>query len=175
MFNFFKRKIKGDRQNCYLIQSGAFEQRILDNDKLILYNDLLRDDEIPEDFKVVIQSFLIPYKISVLKYTLNEEYFEEPFSADFQKTVLHIAPSLRKIRENPFDIPMGYPRWFFIAFPDVVLWAMKGEGFESIKRRYRNLSEEEIVDDNYIRSSLLHDIINLYQNTTNKPLECRLY
>ena len=34
---------------------------------------------------------------------------------------------------------MGYPSWFFIAFPDVAFWAMKGDGLELIKKRFKNL------------------------------------
>lgn len=175
MFNLFNKKNEGNKGDCYLIQSGVFEQKILDDDKLDHYNDLLRDDEIPENFKDLIRYFLIPYKISILKYTLNKEYYENPFPVDFHNNHKHIAPSLKKIKENPFDIAMGYPSWFFIAFPDVAIWAMKGEGHELIKKRFKNLSEEELIDGNHIRANLLNDIIKMYQSNTNKPLECKLY
>jgi hypothetical protein len=115
------------------------EQKILDDDKLDLYNDLLLDDKIPENFKDLIRYFLIPNKVSILKYTLNKEYYEDPFPVDFRNNHKHIAPSLKKIKENPFDIAMGYPSWFFIAFPDVAFWAMKGDGLELIKKRFKNL------------------------------------
>jgi hypothetical protein len=175
MFNLFKKTNEGSKDDCYLIKSGVFEQKILDDDKIDLYNDLLRDDKIPENYKDLIRYFLIPNKISILKYTLNKEYYENPFPVDFHNNHKHIAPSLKKIKENPFDIAMGYPSWFFIAFPDVAFWAMKGDGLELIKKRFKNLSEEELIDGNHIRANLLNDIIKLYQNNTNKPLECKIY
>jgi hypothetical protein len=52
---------------------------------------------------------------------------------------------------------------------------MKGDGLELIKKRFKNLSEEELIDGNHIRANLLNDIIKLYQNNTNKPLECKIY
>lgn len=79
MFNLFKKNNEGSKDDCYLIKSGVFEQKILDDDKLDHYNDLLCDDKIPENFKDLIRYFLIPYKISILKYTLNKEYYEDPF------------------------------------------------------------------------------------------------
>jgi hypothetical protein len=94
---------------------------------------------------------------------------------DFQHDHKHIAPSLKIIKENPYDIAMGYPSWFYIAFPDVALWAMKGDGSELIKKRFENLSEDELVDGKHIRANLLNDIIKLYQSNTNKPLECKKY
>ena len=175
MFNLFKKTNEGSKDDCYLIKSGVFEQKILDEDKLDHYNDLLRDNKIPENFKDLIRYFLIPYKISILKYTLNKEYYEDPFPVDFHNNHKHIAPSLKKIKENPFDIAMGYPSWFFIAFPDVAFWAMKSDGLELIKKRFKNLSEEELIEGNHIRANLLNDIIKLYQNSTNKPLECKIY
>ena len=83
MFNLFKKTNEGSKDDCYLIKSGVFEQKILDDDKIDLYNDLLRDDKIPENYKDLIRYFLIPNKISILKYTLNKEYYENPFPVDF--------------------------------------------------------------------------------------------
>jgi hypothetical protein len=175
MFKLFSKKNEGNAGDCYLIKSGVFEQNILNDDKLDHYNDLLRDNEIPENFKDLIRYFLIPYKISILKFTLNKEYYENPFPVDFHNNHKHIAPSLKKIKENPFDIAMGYPSWFYVAFPDVALWAMKDDGLELIEKRFKNLSEEELVDGNHIRANLLNDIIKLYQSNINKPLECKKY
>ena len=100
MFNLFKKTNEGSKDDCYLIKSGVFEQKILDDDKLDLYNDLLLDDKIPENFKDLIRYFLIPNKISILKYTLNKEYYEDPFPVDFRNNHKHIAPSLKKIKEK---------------------------------------------------------------------------
>ncbi len=175
MFNLFKRINEGNKSDCYLIKSGVFEQKILDDDKLEHYNNLLCDEEIPKNFKDLILYFLIPYKISILKYSLNKEYFADPFPYDLHNKHKHIAPSLTKIKENQFDIPMGYPSWFFIAFPDVALWVMKGEGIQHVKKRIKDLSEEDLFDGNHIRTNFLHDFIKLYQTNTNKPLECKKF
>jgi hypothetical protein len=93
---YLKKTNEGSKDDCCLIKSGVFEQKILDEDKLDLYNDLSRDDKIPENYKDLIRYFLIPNKISILKYNLNKEYYENPFPVDFHNNHKHIAPSLKK-------------------------------------------------------------------------------
>jgi hypothetical protein len=175
MFNLFQKTNDGSKDDCYLIKSGVLKQKTLDDDKIDQYNDLLQDKETPDFFKDLIRNFLIPYKISPLKFTLNKKYYEDPFPMDLEHDHKHIAPSLKKIKENPWDIAMGYPSWFFVAFPDVALWVMKGAGLEIIKSRFKNLSAEELIDGKHLRANLLNDIIKLYQSNTNKPLECKKY
>ena len=175
MFNLLTKKYEGNKEDCYLLKSGSFEQKILDDDKLELYNDLLRDNKTSDNIKDVIRGFFIPYKISLLKFSLNKEYYENPHTVIFYNNDKHIAPSLKKIMENQFDIAMGYPSWFIIAFPDVVLWVMQGDGFEIINKRFKNLTDDEIGDGNHIRPNLLNDTIKLYQSNTSKPLECKKY
>lgn len=186
MFNFFKkRKINKNnissnldflkKEDCYLFLSGVFEQNILDDDKLENYNELLIDIEVHDNYKDLIRYFLLPYKISSLKFTLNHEYYRDPFPSDIRHKHKHIAPSLRKIKEQPFEIALGYPSWFFAAFPDVSLWAMRGEGKELVLNKFRSLSEDEIIQNNSIRSEHLHEIIELYKSNTNKTLECMKY
>ena len=175
MFNLFKKINEGNKADCYLIKSGIFENKILDEDNLEDYNELLHDNEIPDFYKDLVRYFLLPYKISLLKFTLNKEYYEDPFPVDLQYDHKHIAPSLKKIKENPFDIAIGYPKWFFIAFPDVALWAMKGAGLELIERKFKNLNEEDVIDGSHIKATILNDIIGMYQNNTNKSLECKKY
>lgn len=175
MFNLFNKKNDGNKEDCYLLKSGVFEKKIQDDDNLEQYNDILHDDEASNNFKDLIRYFLIPYKISILKYTLNKEYYEDPFPIDNHNNHKHIAPSLKKLKENPLEIAMGYPSWFLIAFPDVSLWVMKGDGFEIIKNRFEKCTEEELSDGNHIRLNLLNDIIKLYLLKTNKSLECKKY
>jgi len=180
MFNFFRKtneinKNVGNKEDCYLYKSKVLDQRILDDDKLEHYNDLLFDENVPVYFKDLIKYFLLPYKISILKFTFNKEYFEDPFPFDFEHNHQHIAPSLRVIKEDQFNIPMGYPSWFCAGFPDVAIWAMKGDGRELIFKRYENLPEEELIEGRYIKADIINDMIKLYQSNTNKPLECKLY
>ena len=139
------------------------------------YNDLLRSDEISEQRRNLIKDFLLPYEISLLKYTLNGEYFNNPFPVDLHHNHKHIAPSLKRLKENQFDIALGYPKWFLFAFPDVALWARYGEGAELVLRRFKNLSEKDAIEGNQIKAFLLHEIIQLYQRNINKPLECKKY
>jgi len=173
MFNFLKKVKAGNQNDCYLINSGVVEKKILDDDKLEYYNVLLQDNKNSNDFKNVIKDFLVPYKISLLKFFLNKEYYEDPFPVDMQNNHKQIAPSLRIIKKNPSEVAMGYPIWFFVAFPDVALWAMKGDGHDLIIKRFGHLTEEDLIYNNEIRPVILDETIKLYQDFTKKPLECK--
>lgn len=175
MFNIFNKKNEGSKKDCYLINSGVFDKNVLDVDQIDQYNDFLKDAKFPDRQKDLIRNFLIPYKISPLKFNLNQQYYRDPYPVDLQNDHKHIAPSLRKIKENSSENAMGYPSWFFTAFPDVALWAITGEGNKLIKERFQNLTEEEIIDGNHIRPNILNETIKLYLQNTNKLLECKKF
>lgn len=166
---------------CYLTKSDAIKPEMIEDDKLNNYHDLLQDEEIPDSFKNIIKRFLLPYRISILKYSLNNEYFNKSthFLSLPPPDLIHkhsyIAPSLKQIKENPMNMAMGYPSWFYIAFPDVYLWASKGYGSTLITNKYKSFKEIEFVSDGIIRLEILDDIIKLYLSNTNKTLECIKY
>lgn len=173
MFNFFRKTESKDK--CYLITSNAFEKKVLDEDSLSLYNGILNDEKASGYFKDLIIKFLLPFKISLLKFSLNKEFYEDPFPVNIHNNI-QVAPSLKIIKENPFDyISLGYPSWFYMAFPDVALWAMNGEGQILIKNKFKKYSEDELTDGNHIRANLLKYIIKLYLSKTGKSLECKKY
>lgn len=174
MINIFKKT--DDLKDCYLIASNVFEKKVLDEDKLELYNELLLDSEIPDSLKFLIKNFLLPYKISILKWTLNKEYYEDPYPVDFRNDHKQIAPSLKIIKQDPVGTwTEGYPSWFYIVFPDVLLWAIKGEGNRLIKKKFEYYSEEQFIEGNRIRPDVLNEIIQMYLKNTGKPLECKKY
>lgn len=177
--NYEEKFIVSDiKEECYLIKSGALDKDVLDkNNKLELYNDLLKDANTPDNMKTVINQFLIPYKISFIKFGLNTEFFDSnlPFSSLYEAEYEHISPSLRKIQENRIYIPRIYPKWVFAAFPDVILWLMKGNGRNVLKDKFNKLTESELTDDGYIKLNILKEIITKYQIDTNKSLECKIY
>lgn len=175
MFNLSKKTNLKDKEKCYLWNSGVLDREIFKGDVIDAYNELLEDEEVPMKFKEFIINFLIPYNISILKFSFNQEYFNDPFPVDFEYNHRHIAPSLRILKENPWDLSMGYPTWFYIAFPDVAIWAINGDGLELIKKRFKGLSEEELTDGRHIRPNHLNDIIRMYINKTNRSLECKIY
>jgi uncharacterized protein (TIGR02145 family) len=186
MNNQLNNESHDDPKDCYLIRSGMYEQNFLDEYKLEILYELLSHDKIDDKFKEVIRDFFIPFKISPLKFVLNKDYYEDsgpPYSfrllndgtvtRDYPK---HIAPSLHFIKQNPLEMAMGYPEWFYMAFPDVAIWAMKGESFSLLKEKlFKYVSIEEFIDNKSIRNKYLIEIIKLYQNITNKPLECKIY
>lgn len=137
----------------------------------------MKDINTPNNLKIVINQFLIPYKISILKFGFNNEFFETnlPFSSLYENGYEHVSPSLRKIQENRIAIPRIYPNWVFSAFPDVVLWSMKGNGKAILYNKFNGLTDDELKDGNHIKLKLIKEIISLYQIDTNKTLECKIH
>lgn len=165
MFDFFKRSTD------YLQPSNAEEHQIMSEDKLSNYNELLNEEEVSEYFKSVIRLFLIPNKISPLKFLINKECFEDFYSRGSD----NVAPSLIKFKQHGLDRPIGYPDLFYIAFPDVALWAMKGHGLELILKKLQHYSEDEACEGEYFKISILNDIIQMFFNNISKSLECKKY
>jgi uncharacterized protein (TIGR02145 family) len=185
MNNQLNNESHDDPKHCYLIRSGMNDLNFLDGYKLENFYEFLSTDKIDDKFKEVIRDFFIPFKISPLKFALNKDYYEDlapPYSfgllndgtvtGDYPK---HIAPSLHFIKQNPMEMAMGYPEWFYMAFPDVAIWAIKGESVSLLKEKFKNVPIEEFIDNKSIRNKYLIEIIKLYQNITNKPLECKIY
>lgn len=160
---------------CYLWDSGVFDENQLAEDSLFLYNDYLNDNEVSDYFKQIIIEFLLPFKISFLKFNLNMEYFDDPFPTDIHNQHKHIAPSLKLLKQEPWDIPLGYPAWFISAFPDVVCWARRGTGKDLIFSKLEGLSEDQLIEGKHIKRKILLLIINMYLENTNEGLECKKY
>ena len=172
LINFFKGN---SSKNCYLLSANVFDKKTLNNKDWDDYDKMLAEPDTDPYFKQVITMFFIPYKISFLKWTLNDEYFKNPFPVDLKYNHRHIAPSLKRIKEDSLKRAMGYPNWFYAAFPDVLEWAAQRQGFEVVNTLLSKYSDEELIDGNKLSLVVLVDIVNAYINTTKQPLECKKY
>src|SRR5690554_3168750 len=139
MLSFFKKKSSKD---CYLLSSKVFDNKTLNNKKLEDFDRILTNPDTDPYFKKVINLFLKPYNISLLKWTLNDEYFKHPFPVDLHHNHRHIAPSLKRIKEDSTKRAMGYPSWFYAAFPDVLEWAAQNPGYEIVDNLLSKYSDE---------------------------------
>ena len=162
--------------NDYLVKSGVFDQKVLNEDTIDSYKEILSDSTISKFHRSLIQDFLIPYNISLLKYILNREYYETPFAVDFKHGHKQIAPSLKLIKENKTTYwAAGYPDWFYYTFPDVAIWAIKGEGNAIIKSKFSRIKESKFVDlsRKQIWEKHLKRIIDMYVKRERR-LECSI-
>lgn len=157
-----------DPKNCYLISSNIYDNEALEEDDLNLWNAYLEDDNMDVYFKTAITELYLYYKISPMKVNLNLGYIQE---SDFYTDLfLDIAPSLKRLKPMFSNIPLGYPRWFLISFPDVLFWAMNENNQMFI---INNLKDDN--DGKFLSINSLKFIIELYLERTKKQLECKLY
>ena len=115
-------------EKCYLISSKAFSKdefiEIFEEDDMERWNDMITLDGAEPNFIEGVKYLMIPYKISFVKVMMNYDYFVDPYPYLITVPYLNIAPSLKRIKPIQDNIPLGYPHWFAISFPDVLFWAM---------------------------------------------------
>lgn len=174
MFKLFSKK-SNTTKDCYLLSSNVLADEVLNDKDIEDYDKHLSNPDIDSYLKEVIRWFLKPYKISFLKWTLNDDYFRTPFPVDLKYNHSYIAPTLRKIKQDSTKRAMGYPNWFYAAFPDVLEWAAGKTGGEYIVNLFSKYSEEELVENNELRFEVLIKIVDSYIEKTKKPLECKKY
>lgn len=162
---------------CYLYNSGLVTKEYLDiDDDFIIWDNLLRDDRTPEEFKLIVLNFYKKYEISPLKYRLNKDYISNEFGYLGREGL--ISPSLRKamleycLTINMFD---AYPKWFYTAFPDVYWWA-KNEGNQIVMDYFKRFPLEELFDNKkLLKLSKLTWVIEIYIEFFSRNLECKKY
>jgi len=74
---------------------------------------------------------------------------------------------------NSWELPLGFPDWFYGAFPDVAYWIIKENGLEDISEELPELNDGSLIDpiSNKIRVSNLKKVIDLYLRKSRKQLE----
>lgn len=156
--------------NCYLASSAKFPKELLFDDKLSLWNDLTKEN-IANWFISAIENCILPNRISFLKFSFNSDYYEIPdsYNSDF------VAPSLKLICDKFLDLPIGYPEWFYVCFPDVAYWAIFGSGSFIVKNEFKKYPESQTISGDFLSLFTLNKIINRYKEITGQPLECKIY
>lgn len=134
---------------------------------------LLSDDSVAERFKWVIRTFLKPHNIDPTKFTTNMDATSDPYRYLMYRDNKNFSSTLQQFQENPSLKAMGYPEWFYWAFPDVAMWAIRGQGNKLVKEKLEGLAEEDLVDfdKNHLKEGILKTIINLY--LVDGELECK--
>lgn len=162
----------------YLINSGI-DINILKTDEensIKAYSEVLQDDEIEQFFKDIIIQFLLPYYISATKFSINKAYYELPihFNIGASDNYDMVSPSLKVIAGNSEYSVKAYPDFFYIAFPDVIKWALT-KGWNKVEELLiENKEELEKITGDQISPRILRGIIDLYLKTTRCELECKI-
>lgn len=66
MFDFFKKKLEGKNNECYLIKSRLLDQKVLDND-MNNYDELLKSEDVSDFFKDLIRFFFVALSNQLFK------------------------------------------------------------------------------------------------------------
>ncbi len=144
---------------------------LLRNEELKEWRELSNDIEIPKQFRIIIKEFFIPFRISPIKFLTNRDATSDPYRYMMYENEPLFSKTLNMFQENPSLKAMGYPNWFYQAFPDVAMWDIRGDGNKIIKEMFKRLKESELISNNQIRPELLKKIIETYISKTGKKLE----
>lgn len=137
----------------------------------IKWNQFLDNPETSSDLKDLIIHFLDPYKISPMKFIMH---LEASSSGNYYGYGDYLSPNTVGFLTGSLNKAMGYPDWFYLAFPDVAKWAIDGSGMEIIEKQFAHLPEDECIDSSTgtLKESLLKKIIEAYLNCGHE-LECQ--
>ena len=121
-----------------------------------------------------VDILMIPYKIDINKFIVNMDCFRNSHSYSYT----HAEASARSMiffaeHINSWEIPTGFPDWFYGAFPDVAYWIIKDNGIDTISNELPELNDGDLVDPaiNKIRVRNLKKVIDLYLRISKKRLE----
>lgn len=123
-------------------------------------------------FREGIAKLMIPYRIDIKKYNVNLDCFKNRYSYSHKYSqgstfsMIHLAEDIES-----WNLPLGYPDWFYAAFPDVVCWLLTKEGLDVAEQHFG--AADDITDPNSgkFKVDVLKAMIELYLVVKSKNLE----
>ncbi|KAA9331159.1 hypothetical protein [Adhaeribacter soli] len=159
----------------YLVKSDRVDINELMKDNIELYRNMLSNKDTDETWKVFIEHFLLPYRISYFKFIYNKEYYTASIQTRYSLDEKKVSPTLLFFTEVPNIREEGYPEWFYMAFPDIADWVILGEGIPVLKQEFAGISKEKLIINGQYTWPYLKMVIELYKSHTNNMLECEMY
>jgi hypothetical protein len=161
----------------YLYKTGLFKLDVLLDDNFL--QELINENESDPsaDLQLIeVLRLLVKYDLSGIKNVLNKEYFTKHHMTNSETGWIEVSPSLKNLVNRFEPIPRGYPQWFILFLPDVILWASYNEGREIISKwivQLEKQNEIEIIDEEAQTFTIyiLEEMIKKYLAHRNK-LEC---
>jgi hypothetical protein len=124
-----------------------------------------------------VMKFLEQDNINMSKYFANSEIMKNETREIYQATarlynqkdISSNATATIDWAANVFNRPLGLPRWFMAAYPDVVKWFsdLKDEEMISV---LGNLSRNDMDENNYFKLEILRKIVDDFKR--KNKLEC---
>jgi hypothetical protein len=163
--------------NDYLYKSGEIELSILLEDNGFQESlDEALTDPIADKYYVQYLRLMIKYNMSAIKRYLNDEFYNQRHMTRSDNGWIHISPSLRDLVNRFGPIPQGYPEWFILLFPDVILWASyDGLMIHDWIVKLEKNDDIQLADEgtNSFSIYILEEIIKKYLNYYTE-LECSI-
>ena len=136
----------------------------------IAWKRMENERSIPRYFREGITKLMLPYKIDMDLFETNIDCFNTR-SSQSRKTGESCTNSLIYILNERFNLPLGYPNWFYAAFPDVTSWLITDEGMNYLKKSFSN--SDDIVDSesDKVKVDILRQLVEVYKNKKCNKLE----
>lgn len=125
-----------------------------------------------EKLRRAISELFIPYNIDIKKFGINEECLKKHTCYDYE-TQQSCSPSLVYWIEtvDSDDYPMGFPFWFYVAFPDVAKWTQTEDGRKVLRPFFEEAGSLLGDDDGRLRIFALKKTIDSFIEHTKRKLE----
>ena len=136
----------------------------------IAWKRMENEVSIPRYFREGITKLMLPYKIDMDLFETNIDCFNTR-SSQSCKTGKSCTNSLVNILNERFNLPLGYPNWFYAAFPDVASWLITDEGMSYLKNSFSD--SDDIVDSesDKVKIDILRQLVEVYKSKKCTKLE----
>ena len=137
------------------------------------WNEILKSKDIPERLKDLIVKFFIPYQIDPIKFLVNSDATSDPHRYIMYRDQEMFSETLQKFQEDLTLKAVAYPDWFYCAFPDVAMWAIRDGGIRVVSDELLSINElTTYLNGDSLKDKYLKIIIDLYK--IRHKLECAI-
>jgi hypothetical protein len=123
-----------------------------------------------------IEKMFIPYKIKFNMFVVNMDCFSTGNSYSYKYGMKCSQKMVYFVDIPTYDLPLGFPYWFYWAFPDIAYWIIERNGIQTIKEKIPELEEmshDEMNDPSTgrMRVPVLKKLVDCYLNNISNKLE----
>ena len=127
------------------------------------------------DYKLsdAIQKLFIPYDISVEKFVINMDCFNNSCDYSHEYGCGCTYSMLNWTNMPHWELPMGFPHWFYAAFPDVAKWCGTENAREYLEPIINREDSELSDSDCRLKVYVLKQVVDAYLSVPGNKLEVK--
>lgn len=163
------KKLREEDQQTNELTKTQKGDNIVKKELVETWNSLIEDPSTSPYFKSIITDFLLKFSINPIIYVANDDLFKQGIESIRIEDDKYATISLKQIINDDKLQSLVFPDWFYPAFPDVVVWALRDGKF--LVNEKLNLTNVSFNSDGSLKDIFLKQIVELYLSITGFDLE----